>query len=118
MKKILLVLICTSLSVISNDSMKLFYISNGCSSCHGMYGEGIGASPRVQGVRAEKLLRYLKNLQAGKPRTAFGMVMVSFAQSMDENQTIQMATYLSNLKTVKSTEKYELEFDQAGDGSS
>ena len=107
-----------SVLLYAQDPMKLFYISNGCSSCHGMYGEGIGASPRIQGVRAEKLLRRLKNLQAGKPRSPFGTVMVSFAQSMDENQTIQMANYLSNLKTVESEEKYELEFDQAGDGSS
>ena len=116
--KHLALLITLFSSIYATSDMEIFYFTNGCSSCHGMYGEGIGASPRLQGVRAEKLLRHLKNLQAGKPRSPFGTVMVSFAQSMDENQTIQMATYLSNLKTVESKEKYELEFDQAGDGSS
>jgi len=83
-----------------------------------MYGEGMGASPRLQGVREELLLRRLKDLQAGKPRTAFGSVMISFAKSLDENQTKAMAKYLSNLKTNVNEERYEIEFDPAGDGGS
>jgi cytochrome c553 len=83
-----------------------------------MYAEGMGASPRLQGVREELLLRRLKDLQAGKPRTAFGTVMVSFAKALDENQTKAMAKYLSNLKTNVNEERYEIEFDPAGDGGS
>lgn len=83
-----------------------------------MYAEGMGATPRLQGVKEEILLERLKNLQQGKPRTAFGTIMISFAKALDENQTIAMAKYLSTLKTTESEEKYELEFDQAGDGGS
>ena len=83
-----------------------------------MYGEGMGASPRLQGVREHILLRRLKDLQAGKTRTAFGAIMISFAKSLDENQTIEMAKYLSNMKTNKNAERYEIKFDPAGDGGS
>lgn len=83
-----------------------------------MYGEGMGASPRLQGVREDILLRRLKNLQKGKPRTAFGTVMISFAKALDENQTKAMAKYLSNLKTNEDAERYEIEYDPAGDGGS
>jgi len=83
-----------------------------------MYGEGMGASPRLQGVREDILLRRLKDLQQGKPRSAFGSVMISFAKALDENQTIEMAKYLSNLKTNVDDERYDIEYEPAGDGGS
>lgn len=98
--------------------MEAVYLKNACSSCHGIYGEGIGASPRLQGRREEVLLRRLRALQNGKTRSAFGTVMISFAQSLDENQTVQMAKYLSNLKTKINEDRYEQEYDPSGDGGS
>ena len=83
-----------------------------------MYGEGMGASPRLQGVREDILLRRLKDLQQGKPRSAFGSVMISFAKALDENQTIEKAKYLSNLKTNVDDERYDIEYAPAGDGGS
>jgi hypothetical protein len=44
--------------------------------------------------------------------------MISFAKSLDENQTIQMAEYLSTLKTTVNENRYEIEYDPAGDGGS
>ena len=112
--------IFTALSLFSfaNSEMETLYLKNACNSCHGMYGEGMGASPRLQGVREEILLRRLKDLQAGKPRTAFGSIMISFAKALDENQTKEMAKYLSNLKTNTDDERYDIEYDPAGDGGS
>ena len=98
--------------------METLYLKNGCNGCHGMYGEGIGASPRLQGIREDILLRRLKNLQQGKPRSAFGTVMVSFAKALDENQTKEMAKYLSNLKTIVDDDRYDIEYEPAGDGGS
>lgn len=83
-----------------------------------MYGEGMGASPRLQGVREHILLRRLKDLQKGKTRSAFGSVMISFAKSLDENETKEMAKYLSNLETKIADDRYEIEYDPAGDGGS
>ena len=83
-----------------------------------MYGEGMGASPRLQGVRETLLLRRLKDLQEGKTRTAFGGVMVSFAKVLDKNQTIEMAKYLSNLKTIVDDNRYDIEYEPSGDGGS
>ena len=112
--------IFTALSLFSfaNSEMEGLYLKNNCHGCHGMYGEGIGASPRLQGVREDVLLRRLKNLQAGKPRSAFGTVMISFAKALDENQTKKMAKYLSNLKRNTESERYDIEYDPAGDGGS
>ncbi len=83
-----------------------------------MYGEGMGASPRLQGIREYVLLRRLKDLQNGKTRSAFGTIMISFAKALDENQTKEMAKYLSNLKTNIDDDRYEIEYEPAGDGGS
>ena len=109
----------TILSLFSHaEKIETIYLKNGCNSCHGMYAEGMGASPKLQGVREEKLLRRLKDLQKGKTRTAFGSIMISFAKSLDDNQTLEMAKYLSNLKTTIADDRYEIEYSQAGDGGS
>jgi len=117
MKKILIVFLLSGL-LYSSETIKELYLKNACNSCHGMYGEGIGASPRLQGKRENLLLRRLKELQKGKTRTAFGTVMISFARTLDDNQTREMAKYLSTLKRVEQEEVYEPEFDNVGDGSS
>jgi cytochrome c553 len=78
----------------------------------------MGASPRLQGVREHVLLRRLKDLQKGKTRSAFGTIMISFAKALDENQTRDMAKYLSSLETKVDDDRYEIEYDPAGDGGS
>ena len=97
----------------------MVYLKNGCSSCHGIYAEGMGSNPRLQGKKESILLERLRALQQGKTRTTQGSIMISFAQSLDNNQTIQMAKYLANLKTViDDEERYDEEYDPAGDGGS
>jgi len=113
-----LFMLLLSLSSYADLNIEQVYLKNACNSCHGMYGEGTGASPRLQGVREEILLRRLKDLQEGKTRTAFGTIMISFAKSLDENQTIQMAKYLSTLKTVVADDRYDEEYDPNDDGGS
>jgi len=117
MKHLWITLILT-LSIYATESMEQVYLRNSCNSCHGIYGEGMGSAPRLQGQKEAVLLERLKNLQQGKTRSAFGTVMISFAQSLDENQTIQMAKYLSTLKTVIDDDRYDEEYDPAGDGGS
>ena len=102
----------------TNKEMETLYLKNACNSCHGIYGEGMGASPRLQGLKEEVILQRLKDLQQGKTRTAFGTIMISFAKALDENQTIQMAKYLSNLKTTIDNERYDIEYAPEGDGGS
>ena len=117
MKKLLL-FTSLSLSSYANNAMETLYLKNACNSCHGMYGEGMGASPRLQGVPEHVLIRRLKDLQNGKTRSAFGSIMISFAKALDENETKKMAIYLSNLKTKIDDERYEIEYEPAGDGGS
>jgi len=106
------------IALCANNSMETFYLKNACNSCHGMYGEGMGATPRLQGVKESILLRRLKNLQQGKTRTAFGTIMISFAKSLDDNQTKEMAKYLSQLKTKIDEDRYDEEYDPNDDGGS
>jgi len=101
----------------ANDTMEQLYMKNGCSSCHGIYAEGIGATPRLQGRKKEVLVRRLKDLKAGKTRSAFGTVMISFAQSLSDEEIEKMAAYLSTLKKTEPQERYELAPDE-DDGSS
>ena len=117
MKKLLL-FTALSLSTYANNEMEMLYLKNACNSCHGMYGEGMGASPRLQGVPEHVLLRRLKDLQNGKTRSAFGSIMISFAKALDENETKEMAKYLSNLETKVEDGRYEIEYEPAGDGGS
>jgi len=114
----LLLLILLSFSLYANSKMEAVYLKNACNSCHGMYGEGMGSAPRLQGQKEAVLLERLKNLQQGKTRSAFGTVMISFAKSLDANQTVQMAKYLSTLKTIIPEDRYDEEYDPAGDGGS
>ena len=116
--KPILILFITSLLYASQADMEQLYLKNACNSCHGIYGEGMGASPRLQGVKEYILLRRLRNLQQGKTRSANGAIMISFAKSLDENQTIQMAQYLSNLETKIPDDRYDIEYEPAGDGGS
>lgn len=124
MKKLLLlpILILTlpaeDITKKQTEAMRILYLQNACNSCHGNYGEGIGAAPKLQGQKEKILLKRLKDLQKGKTRTAFGTIMVSFAKSLNPEQTVLMAKYLSQLKTVKPKERYELEFSREGDGGS
>ena len=116
--KIMTLLLFTTFASFANPAMEALYLKNACNSCHGMYGEGMGASPRLQGVREALLLRRLKDLQEGKTRSAFGGVMISFAKALDENQTIEMAKYLTNLVSKVDDNRYDIEYEPAGDGGS
>jgi len=113
-----LLILGLSLYTYAGSTMKQLYLKNACNACHGMYGEGMGSTPRLQGQKEKVLLQKLKNLQEGKTRTATGAVMISFAKSLDANQTIQMAKYLSELKTVIPEDRYDEAYDPAGDGGS
>jgi len=118
MKKIIFIGLLASLLANAETADNL-YLKNACNSCHGMYGEGIGASPRLQGQSEAVLLRRLKNLKQGKTRTAFGNIMISFAKNLSDEEIVNMAKYLSTLKRVEGKEIYELEYeDNTGDGSS
>lgn len=113
-----LLLLTLTLSSYGLSPMETIYLKNACNACHGIHGEGIGASPRLQGVPEATLLRRLKDLQNGKTRTAFGGVMISLAKALDANQTIEMAKYLSNMKTVIDDNRYDIEYEPSGDGGS
>ncbi len=116
--KLLILLSALPFILLASNTMESIYLKNACNSCHGIYGEGMGASPRLQGQREDVLLRRLKDLQQGKTRTAFGSVMISFAKALNEDQTIAMAKYLAGLKTKVNKDRYDIEFDTAGDGGS
>ena len=118
MIKKLFILSFLPLILYSSIDAESLYLKNACNSCHGMYAEGMGETPRLQGQKEDVLLRRLKDLQEGKTRTAFGSVMISFAKALDENQTIAMAKYLSTIKTTVNKERYEPEYDPSGDGGS
>jgi len=102
----------------SDIDMKTLYIKKSCHACHGLNAEGVGSVPRLIGVPEAQLLYRLKNLQKGIVRTASGYAMISFAKDLTKAQTIQMAKYLSTMKIVKNTERYEIEYEPAGDGGS
>jgi len=55
MKQLLLLTIFSLMLFASTDAETL-YLKNACNSCHGIYAEGMGASPRLQGLREDLLL--------------------------------------------------------------
>jgi len=94
----------------------LLYIENSCNSCHGNYGEGIGSAPRLIGQREEVLFKRLQELKKGKTKTPFGGIMVSFAKSLDINESREISKYLSTLKKSENIDRYDEEYDPSGDG--
>ena len=123
MKKLLLLLPLTLFASDTNNTKplkedaSLFYFTKSCNSCHGIYGEGSNSAPKISGREVSEIVTRLKELQRGKVRTTAGTIMISFAQSLDENQTVLMAEYLSTLKK-KEEERYEPDYDSFDDGSS
>jgi len=93
------------------------YLSNGCPSCHGFYAQGTNAGPRLQNQREEVLLKRLHNLQQGITRNVNGTIMVSFAKSLDANQTKAMAHYLSIIRTSYQNRDY-IDYGEHADGGS
>ncbi|MEA3418538.1 MAG: cytochrome c [Campylobacterota bacterium] len=93
------------------------YLKNGCPSCHGFYGQGTGNGPRLQDQKEEVLLKRLLNLQQGITRKPNGTIMVSFAKSLDGNQTKAMAHYLSVIKTSYENREY-IDYGEHADGGS
>ncbi|MCF6206547.1 MAG: c-type cytochrome [Sulfurovum sp.] len=120
MKKAAIILLGSIVFLMGEEhTMKELYMKNGCASCHGMYAEGIGATPRLQGKPESLLRERLKNLKKGKTRSAFGTIMISFARELTDKQIDQMAVWLSKLKKEEPEERYELEYyDNTGDGAS
>lgn len=96
----------------SEINAEALYIQYSCPSCHGFYAQGTNIGPRLQDQKEETLLRRLRDLQKGITRKPNGTVMISFAQSLDENQTKAMAKYLSIIKT---SEKNRILYDYEGD---
>lgn len=115
---ITLSLIASELTQEQKNEMRQLYLQNACNSCHGNYGEGMGASPKLQGLKEEVIFERLKDLQQGKTRSAFGTIMISFAKSLSPEQTRLMSKYLANLETKIPEERYEIEFTREGDGGS
>ncbi len=121
MKKILLLLplmLCADNNQTDMKKGEKLYIENSCNSCHGNYAEGMGSAPRLIGQKEEVLLKRLKALKRGETRSPFGGIMVSFAKSLDENETVEVAKYLSKLKKSENQERYDEEYDPSDDGSS
>ncbi|SFV60627.1 cytochrome c, class I [hydrothermal vent metagenome] len=116
MMKKLLILILPCI-IFAKDGATL-YVENSCNSCHGMYGEGSGTTPRLEGQKEVVLFKRLKDLKAGKTRTPSGGIMISFAKALSDEDIVIMAKYLSTIKPNKDIERYELEYDSSGDGGS
>ena len=113
-----LLLVVSDITMVAGGDIdaETLYIQYGCTGCHGFYGQGTNIGPRLQNKREEILLRRLKNLQKGITRKANGTVMISFAKSLDENQTKAMAHYLSIIKTsYENRELYDYDGDDFGD---
>jgi len=121
MKKYILFLISLTISMTAtetpNEKAEMIYLKYGCPSCHGFYGQGTSSGPRLQNKKESLLLKRLQNLQKGIIRKPNGTVMISFAQSLDENQTKAMAHYLSIITTSNKDQEYIDYEDHANGGS-
>ncbi len=123
MKNIIITLLLLSNYLLSDQNKtsskinaETLYIQYSCPSCHGFYAQGTNIGPRLQDQKEQTLLRRLKDLQKGITRKPNGSVMISFAQSLDENQTKAMAKYLSHIKTsYDNRELYDYDGDDFGD---
>lgn len=115
MKRNVLALLFLPFILYATDAETL-YITNGCPNCHGFYGQGTNIGPRLQSKKEAYLLKRLRDLQQGITRDPNNTIMISFAKSLDENQTKAMAHYLSIIKTsYENREEYDYDGDDFGD---
>lgn len=119
MKKIILSTLFLTLFLQAGKPIdaETLYLSNGCPSCHGFYGQGTNAGPRLQDQKEEVLLKRLQALQQGITRNVNGAIMISFAKSLDKNQTKAMAHYLSIIRTSYQNRDY-IDYGEHADGGS
>ena len=59
----LILMLTLSLFAYASSNMEQLYLQNACNSCHGIYGEGMGSTPRLQGQKEKVLFERVKNLQ-------------------------------------------------------
>ena len=110
---------CTlSLMLFASNDAEQLYLKNACNSCHGMYGEGIGTTPKLQGQKASDLKKRLLELKKGITKTPQGAIMISFAKQLSDEDIDMLAYYLSTLTRDDQRERYEIEYDSSGDGGS
>ena len=119
MKKLILSSLFLTLSLQADKAIdaETLYLSNGCPSCHGFYAQGTNAGPRLQDQKEEVLLKRLHDLQQGVTRNANGTIMISFAKTLDKNQTKAMAHYLSIIQTSYQNRDY-IDYEEHADGGS
>lgn len=119
MKKLILSSLFLTLFLQADKTIdaETLYLSNGCPSCHGFYAQGTNAGPRLQDQREEVLLKRLHHLQQGITRNVNGTIMISFAKSLDANQTKAMAHYLSIIQTTYQNRDY-IDYGEHADGGS
>lgn len=107
-----LLLFCTTENNESNQTTEedsngsSLYFTMGCNNCHGIYGDGIGNAPKLNNKTAKTLNRRLHELQKGKTHRSSGAVMISFAQSLNDDDIEKLSNYISTLKE-KPKEVYE-----------
>ncbi len=82
------------------------YFTMGCNNCHGIYGDGIGNVPKLNNKTAKTLNRRLHELQKGETYSSSGGVMISFAQSLNDDDIEKLSKYISTLKE-KTKKVYE-----------
>lgn len=93
------------------------YVSKGCSGCHGIQAEGMGANPflanKPKGFLTYKLKRFREGIADTQPQET----MIGFALGLSDEQIDALTTYLSDYVDVE-REKYNPSYETWGDGGS
>ena len=66
-----------------------------CGGCHGANGEGNGPNPPLAGIAPDRFVQAIKDYKSGKRPSA---AMKSFAVSLDDKGTENLAAYYASLK--------------------
>ena len=98
---------------------EILYSQKGCNGCHGVQGEGMHTYPRLANKPKYLLVQKLKFYRGKKgimDQTA--QIMIPFAENLSDDEISYLTTYLSEFKTDENAPRYELPYENWGDGGS
>ena len=99
------------------DRGEQLYFEKGCNGCHGTKAEGMNTYPalanRAKGFMEYKLRRFRDEISDKQIQE----MMIPFAKELSDQQIDDLVYFLYHYHDTQ-TERYDIDFEQEGDGGS
>ena len=120
MKKLTILFMIFTLFTHADDYKdgETLYFQKGCNSCHGNSGAGMNTYPRVANYSKECLVKKLLHYKNDVIKRMQANLMIPFAKPLTQKDIELISFFLSTFKEDTEAERYDMEFENWGDGGS